>query len=75
MTLQQIKENGEFICNVSHLNRMCKKIAENPAQVYTIIMGYNGQADSVTRESIFSYIADKYFNGDYDQVYNKWIKN
>lgn len=73
MTLQQIKTMGEFNCNVSHLNRMCAKIKESPAKVYEIIKEYGGLDDTVTREAIFSYIADKYHAGNYDKVYNAWL--
>jgi hypothetical protein len=73
MTLSEIKRMGEFSCNTSHLNRMCAKIKETPAKVYDLIKEYGGLEDTVTREAIFSYIADKYHNGNYDIVYNKWL--
>ena len=74
MTLHEIKKIGEFPCNISHLNRMCDKIKEQPAKVYDIIQEYGSFIDSYTRESIFQYIADKYHNGDYNKVYNQWLK-
>jgi hypothetical protein len=52
---------------------MCAKIKETPAKVYDLIKEYGGLEDTVTREAIFSYIADKYHNGNYDIVYNKWL--
>ena len=74
MTLQEIKKIGQFSANISHLNRMCARIKDNPAKVYEIMAEYGADMDSYTRESIFTYIADKYHNGNYDKVYNAWLK-
>lgn len=73
MTLQDIKQQGNFTCNISHLNRLCKKVNDTPYKCYELIHEYGGDADSVTREAIFSYIADKYHGGDYGVVYDKWL--
>jgi hypothetical protein len=72
-TLQEVKDAGGFTCNISHLNRLCSKVKESPAKVYELIREYGGEADSFTRETIFSYIADKYHNGNYDKVYDQWL--
>lgn len=71
-TLQSVKEAGNFICNISHLNTLCRKIKEQPRNVYDLIEQYGGEADTVTREAIFSYIANKYYDGDYDRIYKRW---
>lgn len=73
-SLNTIKYKGEFDCNIAHLNIMCKKINNYPHKVYDLIEQYGGEADSVTREAIFTYIADKYHNGDYSVVYDKWLE-
>ena len=73
-TLQAVKEHGEFKCNISHLNRMCDKVKETPAKVYDIIEEYNGNADSVTRETIFQYLTAKYYDGDYQVIYQQWMR-
>lgn len=74
-TLQDIKRIGGFTANISHLNRMCKRIKDSPAQVYEIMQEYGTEygVDSFTRETIFSYIADKYHGGDYGKVYDRWL--
>lgn len=74
MTLQGIKKAGNFTANIAHLNGMTKIISQQPARVYEIISKYGGEADTVTREAIFSYIADKYDNGNYDRVYKQWLE-
>ena len=75
-TLQQVKEVGGFTANISHLNRMCDRIKRNPNKVYEIMLEYGTPhgVDSSTRETIFSYIADKFYSGDYDRVYNQWLR-
>jgi hypothetical protein len=73
ITLHDIKRVGEFRCNVSHLNKMAAKIKAAPQNVYEIVREYGGLVDSVTRETIFSYIADKYHGGDYDKIYYAWL--
>lgn len=75
MTLGTIKDNGSFACNLSHISRLCKKVKEEPSKVYDLIKEYNGIADTVTRESIFQYVTDKYNAGNYDVVYNAWLGN
>ena len=75
-TLQQVKEVGEFTANISHLNKMCDKIKETPKKVYEIAAEYGtpfAMGDSYMRETIFSYIADKFYDGDYSKIYNRWI--
>jgi hypothetical protein len=75
MTLQDIKEAGQFTANTSHLSRMCSRIWRQPGQVYEIAQEYGTPfvADSYMRETIFSYIADKYYGGDYDKIYSRWL--
>lgn len=73
MTLQEIKRQGEFTCNIAHLNRLCAKVKDKPWKVYDLIDDYGGMADTVTREAMFNYIADKYHDGDYDKVYKPWL--
>lgn len=73
ITLHEIRRQGDFSCNTSHLNRLCAKVKDNPAEVYELIREYGGEADTVTREAIFSYITDKYNGGDYDKIYYKWL--
>lgn len=77
MTLQDIKRIGEFDCNVYRINMMCAEINRTPQKVYEIMAKYGTSigVDSYTRESIFNYIADKYHNGNYNIVYNKWLNN
>lgn len=72
-TLQDIKRIGEFKVNTAHLNVMCDKIDRTPHKVYEIIVEYGSFVDSYTRETIFQYLADKYHDGDYDNLYNRWI--
>ena len=74
ITLNKVKEDGNFTCNISHLNRMCSKINQTPSRVYDIIKEYGGEDDTITRETIFSYITDKYNNGDYDKIYKSWLR-
>jgi len=75
-TLHDIKQAGEFKCNIARLNIMCKHIARRPSKVYEIAKEYGTPfvVDSYMRETIFQYIADKYHNGDYSKVYNAWLK-
>jgi hypothetical protein len=75
MSLLEIKKIGQFTANVSHLNRMCQRINDEPQRVYEIMQEYGTPftIDSYTRESIFSYIADKYHNGNYNRVYKRWL--
>lgn len=73
VTLNQIKKLGEFPGNISYMNRLCAAINDYPAKVYELISLYRGQADTVTREAIFGYIADKYHNGNYDITYDRWL--
>jgi len=77
ITLQDIKKVGGFTANISHLNRMCRRIKDEPSKVYEIMQEYGTAygVDSYTRETIFSYIANKYHNGNYDRVYNSWLRN
>lgn len=78
MTLQDIKEDAMtlgFKGNLSHINRLADKVYANPARVYELMQEYGIGADSVIREKLFSYIADKYHDGDYNKVYDKWIKS
>lgn len=74
-TLQNIKNVGWFKTNVAHLNIMVRLIKESPADVYTIIQKYGGEPDTLTRETIFLYIADKYYDGDYNKIYNRWLNS
>lgn len=76
MTLNDIKQDAKtlgFNGNTSHINIMCYKVFARPDKVYEILEQYGIGADSVLREKIFSYIADKFYNGDYDRVYNEWL--
>lgn len=73
MTLNEIKKIGQFPCNVANLNRMCLSVKRVPGMVYDLIAEYGGLQDTVTREAIFSYVADKYHNGNYDKVYTAWL--
>ena len=74
ISLNTIKDKGEFVCNIAHLNAMCKKINRQPHKVYDLIQEYGGIDDTVTRETIFSYLANKYYNGEYSIVYDKWLE-
>ncbi len=74
ITLNTIKKCGGFTCNISHLNRLCEQVNQRPNQVYELIAQYGGEADSVTRETIFEYIANKYNNGDYGIAYDRWLE-
>lgn len=73
-TLQHIKKIGTFPGNISHMNRLCALVNGRPWDVYDLIDEYGGEADSVTREAIFGYIADKYHDGDYGKTYKRWMK-
>lgn len=72
MTLQTIKQYGEFTCNLSHLNRLCAKVNAEPEKVYPLIREYGGMDDTVTREAIFSYVAEKYHK-EYNEIYHRWL--
>jgi hypothetical protein len=73
-TLQDIKRVGEFPCNIAALNRMTAQVNRTPWRVYEIMTEYGTFQDSWTRETIFQYIADKYHDGDYEKVYQRWLK-
>lgn len=73
-TLHTIKDMGNFKCKTVALNHLCSEVNKEPSRVYELISEYGGEADSVTREEIFSYIADKYHCGDYSVVYNAWLE-
>jgi hypothetical protein len=75
MTLHEIKRQGNFTCNVSHLNRLCEKVNTMPHKVYSLIGDFGGMPDTVTREAIFQYVADKYNNGNYETIYQRWLAN
>ena len=73
ITLSNIKQKGDFKCNIHHLNKLCEKVNRSPQKVYDLISEYGGEADTITREAIFYYIANKYHNGDYNVTYDKWL--
>lgn len=76
MTLQDIKQDAVtigFKGNVSHLNRLATKVNRNPSKVYEYMQEFGIPFDSIIREKLFGYIADKYHNGNYDKVYRQWL--
>lgn len=76
MTLQNIKEDAKIIGfkgNLSHINVLVHLVFAKPQRVYEFMNMYGMGADSVLREEIFTYIADKYYDGDYDKIYNEWL--
>lgn len=76
MTLQDIKADAMTIGykgNLYHLSRLASKIADNPSKVYDYMAEYGIPGDSIIREKLFSYIADKYHNGNYAKVYDAWL--
>lgn len=76
MTLQDIKNDAKtlgFKGNISHINILTYKVFAKPDMVYEFMEEYGIPCDSVIREKIFSYIADKFYNGDYDKVYKQWL--
>ena len=74
-TLQDIRKAGNFNCQARTLERLCNSVKLAPSSVYNLISYYGGEADSYTRETIFSYIADSFYNGDYDKIYLEWLHN
>ena len=72
-TLQRVRKNGDFKCNLSQLKWMVVRVHESPQRVYNIIQEYGGIPDTVTRETVFSYIASKYYKGNYDKIYKRWL--
>lgn len=72
MTLRTIKEYGQLPGNISHINRLCAKVNDEPDRVYDLIREYHGIADTVTREAIFSYVSRKY-RKRYELVYSAWL--
>jgi hypothetical protein len=73
MTLKEIKRVGNFEMTSPYIRNMCVNVMNNPAKVYEIIKDCGGEADTVSREAIFSYIADEFLNGDYDKIYEAWL--
>lgn len=76
MTLNEIKVQAMycgFNGNVSHINRMVKRVRQRPQDVYEIMHEFGIFTDSIVREYIFRYIADKHYNGDYSKVYDRWL--
>lgn len=76
MTLNEIKVQAMycgFKGNVSHINQLVRKVHKDPKDVYRLMNVYGINTDSIVREYIFRYIADKHYNGDYTKVYNKWL--
>jgi hypothetical protein len=73
-TLQNVMTAGNFK-STARLGQMCDRIYKNPEHVYPLIGNYGGEADSVTREAIFSFIADKYYKGNYNKIYDRWLNN
>lgn len=76
MTLRDITEDARtlgFKGNISHINQLVKKVYKHPDQVYDYMKIYGIMPDSVIREKIFTYISDKYYNGEYQIVYSKWL--
>jgi hypothetical protein len=72
-TLHDIKKNGLFKCNIARLNIMADKIYKQPKDVYEFIEEYGGDPDSYTRETIFSYLSEKYDAGNYDLIFDRWL--
>lgn len=75
-TLNQIRVDAislGYTGNISHLNRLADKVKESPADVYELMEEYGIPLDSVIREKLFRYIADKYYDGDYRKVYDRWL--
>lgn len=50
-----------------------EKILENAHRIYDYMLEHDGVDDSVAREGLFTYAAEK-LNIDYDVLYNKWMK-
>jgi ABC-type amino acid transport substrate-binding protein len=76
MTLQNIKEDAQtigFKGNLSHINVLVHMVFAKPQRVYEFMDWYGIDGDSFLREKIFTYIADKYYDGDYDKIYNEWL--
>ena len=64
-----------FSGNVSHINRLVKAVKQQPNKVYDLMNDYGINTDSIVREKIFAYITDKWYDGDYNKVYNQWLNN
>ena len=73
-SLYEIKELGNFDLSMERIELLCALVADSPQNVYSLIALVGGEADTVTREAIFQYIADKYHNGNYDTVYTAWLQ-
>lgn len=74
MTTTQIKKLGSFPI-VTDIDYLAFCINAEPSRVYTLIRSFHGEADSVTREALFQYCADKYHKGDYDVIYDRWLSD
>ncbi len=75
-TLQDIKEDAEtigFEGTTEDVEMLCLKVFAIPERVYSFMDEYGISIDSVIREKIFSYLADRFYGGDYDKIYNQWL--
>lgn len=78
MTLHDIRRDAMtigFSGNISHLNRLASKVKDEPWRVYEFMDEYGIVTDSVIREKLFTYIANKYYNGNYDKIYKQWLNS
>jgi len=77
MTLQDIvldARNCGFKGNISHMNRLADKVNKRPDKVYDLMAEYGIYHDSIIREKLFQYLADKYHKGNYDKLYKRWLQ-
>jgi hypothetical protein len=73
-TLSDIKQAGGFDIDFFDIDIMASFINKTPSKVYDYIAQYGGEADSYTRETIFGYIANKFYNDNYDVIYDRWLE-
>lgn len=77
VTIRDIYKEAKIVGykgNMSHISRLAKKTSDNPALVYVYMEDYGIAVDSVVREKLFAYIADKYHHGNYERVYRSWLR-
>lgn len=76
MTLEDIKEDAKLLgssISLDDANALVHMTFAVPENVYIFMNMYNIPTDSVMREKIFNYAADKYYDGDYDKIYKQWL--
>jgi hypothetical protein len=76
MTIQAIKDDAKtlgFNGSTSDIEALCYMVFAQPQKVYEFMNFYGIGTDSVIREKIFTWVANKFYDGDYEKIYNLWL--